>query len=124
LQPKEPRTINAAEGYPGVTLLRRLVMHKDRRTPSFRQLIVHTTMGAVLGALLALALIVTSRHLFELIAHSPSPTSFLALIMGVFSFLIAAGATLSGLIFTTMENELAAKRMPVRPPDKRRDLGE
>jgi hypothetical protein len=26
-------------------------------------------MGAVLGALLALALIVTSRHLFELIAH-------------------------------------------------------
>ena len=60
-------------------------MHKDPRTPSFRQVIVHTAMDAVLGALLALALIDTNRHLFEL------------------SFLIAAGATLSGLLFTTIE---------------------
>jgi hypothetical protein len=60
-------------------------------------------MGAVLGALLALAVIVTNRHLFELIAHSPSPRFFTMLLIGVCSFLIAAGATLSGLIFTTAE---------------------
>ena len=93
--------------------------------PSFRQLIVHTAMGGILGALLALALIVTNRHLFELIAHSPSPTIFLALAMGISSFVIAAGATLSGLVFTTIENELTApKRMRVNPPDKRGDRAE
>jgi hypothetical protein len=78
-------------------------MHKDPRTPSFRQVIVHTAMGAVLGALLALALIVTNRHLFELIAHFPSPGFPLARLVGVSSFLIAAGATLTGLLFTTIE---------------------
>jgi hypothetical protein len=60
-------------------------------------------MGAVLGALLALALIVTNRHLFELIAHFPSPGFPLLRLMGVCSFLIAAGATLTGLLFTTIE---------------------
>ena len=50
-------------------------MREDPTTPSFRQVIVHTAMGAVLGALLALALIVTDHHLFELIAHFPSPGS-------------------------------------------------
>ena len=78
-------------------------MYKDQKTPSFRQVIVHTVMGAVLGALLALALIVTNRHLFELLAHFPSPGFPLAQLIGVSSFLIAAGATLSGLIFTTVE---------------------
>jgi hypothetical protein len=96
-----------------------LVMHKE---PSFRQVIVHTAMGAVLGGLLALALIVTNRHLFELIGHFPSPGFPLALLMGVSSFLIAAGATLSGLIFTTVEiNSPHAKRPAISPPDKRRD---
>src|SRR5262249_58348963 len=97
-------------------------MHKDPKTPSFRQVIVHTAMGVVLGALLALALIVTNRHLFELIAHFPSPGFPLALLIGVSSFLIAAGATLSGLLFTTVEmNSPPAKRRAISSPDKRRD---
>jgi hypothetical protein len=97
-------------------------MYKDQKTPSFRQVIVHTVMGAVLGALLALALIVTNRHLFELIAHFPSPGFPLAQLIGVSSFLIAAGATLSGLIFTTVEiNSPPAKRRIISPPDKRGD---
>src|SRR5262245_18828242 len=54
-----------------VGLVRQLVMHEDPKTPSFRQVIVHTAMGAVFGALLALALIVTNRHLFELIGPFP-----------------------------------------------------
>jgi NhaP-type Na+/H+ or K+/H+ antiporter len=86
-------------------------MHKGSRTPSVRQVMVHTAMGAVLGALLALAAIVTNRHLFELIAHSPSPSFLVMLLIGVCSFLVASGATLSGLIFTTIEiNSTSRKR--------------
>src|SRR5690348_5221057 len=40
--------------------------------PSFRQVLVHTAMGAVLGGLLALAVILINRHVFELITHSQS----------------------------------------------------
>jgi membrane protein implicated in regulation of membrane protease activity len=79
-------------------------------------------MGAVLGALLALAAIVTNRHLFELITNSPSPRFLIALLMGVCAFLIAAGATLTGLVFTTNEiNSPLAKQRAVSPRDERRD---
>ena len=97
-------------------------MEKGSRTPSFRQLIVHTAMGAVLGALLALAVIVTNRHFFEMIAHSPSPRFLVALLMGVTSFLIAAGATLSGAIFTTIElnsSPLARQRVISSKADRK-----
>jgi NhaP-type Na+/H+ or K+/H+ antiporter len=97
------------------------VMQKDPKMPSFRQVIIHTAMGAVLGALLALALIATNRHLFELIAHSPSPRFLVALLMGVSSSLIAAGATFSGLIFMTAEmNPRPAKQRAIGPSNKRR----
>lgn len=81
-----------------------------QKNPSFRQLIVRTAMGAVLGAFLALALI-TNRQLFELIAQ-PSPKFLIALLMGA----------LSGLIFTTIEiNSPPAKRPAISALDKRRD---
>jgi hypothetical protein len=81
-------------------------------------------MGAILGALLALALIVTNRHLFELIAHSPSPKFLIGLFLGVSSFLIAADATLSGLTFTTIEiNSPLTKQRAVNSPENRRDSG-
>ena len=125
LRAKQLRTINPARRWSNVTLLRHLVMHKDPRTPSFCQLIVHAAMGGILGALLMLVLIVTNRHFFELIAHSPSPTFLLAQFMVVGSFLIAAGATVSGFFFTAIEiNTPPAKERAIRPPDKRRDLGE
>jgi hypothetical protein len=108
------RTINALECYPNV-------MHKD---PSFGQVIAHTAMGAVLGVLLAFALILTNRQLFELISHSPSPGFLMAVLMGVSSSLIAAGSTLSGFIFTSIEiNSPPAKRRAVSLPDKRIDSG-
>jgi uncharacterized membrane protein len=81
-------------------------------------------MGAVLGALLGLAVLVTNHRLSELIAHSSSPRFHMALLMGVFSFLIAAGATLSGLIFTTIEiNSPLAKQRAINSPDERRESG-
>jgi hypothetical protein len=82
-------------------------------------------MGAVLGALLALAVIVTNPHLFGLIAHSSSPSFVIMLFVGVSSFLIAAGATISGLIFTTIEiNSPRAKQRAISSPDKRSDSAE
>jgi hypothetical protein len=78
-------------------------------------------MGAMLGALLALAAIVTNRHLLELIAHSPSPRFLIILLVGVCSFLIAAGATLSGLILTTIEINSPAAKGRASLPDERRD---
>src|SRR5690349_19951656 len=103
-------------------LLRCLVMQKDPRIPSFGQVIIHTAMGAVLGGLLALALLVTDSDLFRVIAHSPSPGFDIALLMSVFSFLIAAGATFSGFIFTNIEiNSQLAKRRAISRPDKREE---
>jgi hypothetical protein len=79
-------------------------------------------MGAVLGALLALALLVTNSDLFRLIAHSPSPGFDIALLMSVFSFLIAAGATFSGFIFTSIEiSSQLAKGRTINPPDRRKE---
>jgi hypothetical protein len=60
-------------------------------------------MGAVLGGLLALALLVTNGDLLKMIAHSPAPGFDIALLMSVFSFLIAAGASFSGFIFTSVK---------------------
>jgi hypothetical protein len=77
---------------------------------------------AVLGVLLAFASIFTNHHLFELIAHSPSPRLLMAVLLGGSSSLIAAGATVSGFIFTTTEiNSPPAKRRAINPPDDRRD---
>jgi NhaP-type Na+/H+ or K+/H+ antiporter len=92
------------------------------KEPSLNQLIAHTAMGAVLGVLLAFALILTNRHLFELIADSPSPGFLIAVLIGVSSSMIAAGATLSGFIFSAIEmNAPPAKRRAIRPLDKRED---
>lgn len=99
-------------------------MQQKDPTPSFRQLIIHTLMGAILGAFLALAVIVTNRHLFELVVHFPSPKTLVAVLMSASSFLIATGATLSGFIFTAIENELIArKERAINPPDHRKDSG-
>jgi NhaP-type Na+/H+ or K+/H+ antiporter len=78
-------------------------MQKDSRTPASAQLIIHCAMGAILGALLAVALIVTNRHIFQVIASSSSPSGSLALFVGFFSFVVGTGATISGFIFTAIE---------------------
>jgi hypothetical protein len=68
-------------------------MQKDSRTPSSTQLIIHCAMGAILGALLALALIGTNGHILQLIASSSSPSLSMALFVGFFSFVVGTGAT-------------------------------
>jgi predicted MFS family arabinose efflux permease len=98
-------------------------MQKDSRTPSFAHLITHFGMGTILGALFALALVISNRQLSHLIASASSPSTSMALFVGFFSFVFAIGACLSGYIFTAVElNALEAKQQ-TEPVKRRRDLG-
>ena len=97
-------------------------MQKKSRTP-FVQMMIHCAMGAILGALLALALMVANRHIFHFIASSSSPLTEMAFFVGFISFVFAIGATLSGFIFTAIElNAVEAKQRTERF-NRRRDLG-
>ncbi len=90
-------------------------MQKDSRTPSPAQLIIHCAMGMILGALMALILIVTNRNIFQLIASSSSPSISMAMFVGFFSFVVGTGATMSGFIFTAIElGALEAKQQTKR----------
>jgi hypothetical protein len=98
-----------------------VVMQKDSRSPSFRQLVIHCAMGVVLGALFALALVISNRQIFHLIASSSSPSASMGLFVGFFSSVFAIGATLSGYIFTAVElNGLEAKRQSTTQVEKNR----
>lgn len=90
-------------------------MQKDSRRPTPVQLIVHFGMGAVLGALLVLAMIVTDQRIFQSLASSSSPLMDMAMFLGLFSFVIGTGASMTGFIFTTIElDALKAKRQTNR----------
>ena len=67
-------------------------------------LIGHSAMGAGLGLLLSLTLIVSGAgNIFEMITNSEEPKLTAAIFVGFFTSIIAVGATLSGLIFMAME---------------------
>ena len=86
-------------------------------------MIIHCAMGAILGALLALALMVANRHIFHFIASSSSPLAEMAFFVDFISFVFAIGATLSGFIFTAIElNAVEAKQRTERF-NRRRDFG-
>lgn len=78
-------------------------------------------MGAILGVLLGLALIVTDKNIFQFIVSSSSPLMNMTMFVGFFSFVVGTGATISGFIFTALElNTLEAKPKRVhqwRGPD-------
>jgi hypothetical protein len=54
-------------------------------------LITHFGMGTILGALFALALVISNRQLSHLIASASSPSTSMALFVGFFSFVFAVG---------------------------------
>ena len=90
-------------------------MQKESRTPTSVQMINHCGMGAILGVLLGLGLIVTDKNIFQFIVSSSSPLMEMAVFVGFFSFVIGIGATLSGFIFTAIElNALGAKQQTER----------
>jgi cytochrome b561 len=93
-------------------------MQKDSNRPTSIQMIVHCSMGVILGALLALALIVSNQNIFQLIVTSPSPLLDLAVVIGFFSFMVGIGSTLTGFFFTLVENSSEAKHQ-IEPFKKR-----
>ncbi|MBV9564701.1 MAG: hypothetical protein JOY90_30285 [Bradyrhizobium sp.] len=64
----------------------------------------HAVMGIALGLGLSFALaLIHSSAIAVLIAHSSEPTATMLTIVGCFTLAIAVGATLTGFVFTMME---------------------
>jgi hypothetical protein len=75
----------------------------DHRALALR-LAGHLTMGALLGTGLAIALIVmNSRQVLEMIAHSSAPRITAIVFVSVFTLICAVGASITGFLFTVAE---------------------
>jgi hypothetical protein len=77
----------------------------DRRALAVR-LAGHLTMGALLGIGLAIALIVlNSRQLLDMIAHSSAPRVTTIVFVGMFMSICAVGASITGFLFMVTGEE-------------------
>jgi hypothetical protein len=64
----------------------------------------HTAMGVALGLGFAFALMfIDAFGIATMIAHSYEPKAALAVFVGTFTIAFALGTTLTGLVFTIME---------------------
>lgn len=78
-------------------------------------MIIHWGMGAILGSLLGLALILADKNIFQFIATSQSPLMETAVFVCFFSFVVGMGAAITGFFFTAIElNALEAKQQAKR----------
>jgi len=90
-------------------------MQKDSKMPTPVQLMSHFGMGAVLGALLALAMILINKDMFQSILSSSSPLMDMTFFVGVLSFAIGMGASMTGFGFSAIElHALEAKQQTRR----------
>ena len=94
-------------------------MQKDSRTSTSVQVIIHCGMGAILGSLLGLALILIDKNIFQFIMGSSSPMMNMAVFVGYFCFVVGTGATITGFFFTAIENALEAKQQTERVKRRR-----
>ena len=70
----------------------------------FMELACHCLMGIALGFGFALALtLIDAFGIATLVAHSLEPQTTLAVFVGTFTLAFAVGATLTGFVFTMME---------------------
>jgi hypothetical protein len=68
------------------------------------ELACHAVMGTAMGLGFALALtLVDAFGIATLIAHSLEPQATFAIFIGTFTLAFAVGATLTGFVFTMME---------------------
>jgi hypothetical protein len=64
----------------------------------------HLAMGAGLGTMLALALVVSNAGgLFGMIINGGAPATMLGVLVGVLAAMFGVGAALTGMIFIEME---------------------
>jgi hypothetical protein len=86
-----------------------LPMRPQKRSALIKPAIVlemacHTAMGVALGLGFALALTLTNAFgVSTLIAHSHEPRMTLMLFVATFTLAFAVGATLTGFVFTMMQ---------------------
>jgi len=81
-----------------------------RKKPSVRgksimlEMACHTVMGIALGLGFSFALVlIDTSTLAILIAHSSEPKTTTMILVGFFTLAFAVGATLTGFVFTMME---------------------
>jgi predicted MFS family arabinose efflux permease len=63
----------------------------------------HTAMGVILGLGFSFALALMDSNLANLIAHSSDPKTATIIIVSFFTLAFGVGATLTGYVFTMME---------------------
>jgi hypothetical protein len=63
----------------------------------------HAAMGVILGLGFSFVLALTDSNLADLIAHSSDPKTATIIIMSFFTLSFGVGATLTGFVFTMME---------------------
>ena len=87
---------------------------------SLRQIAVHFTIGAVLGTLGSLYLVLhDSTAIHHLLSPASAPSTPVAVFVGMCACTVAIGASLTGIIFSTLEAEerAAARRRPPHQSD-------
>jgi hypothetical protein len=91
----------------------------EPETVSPAQVAVHFTMGALLGTLGSLFLVLNdATGIRELLSAGAAPTTPVAVFVAMCACTAAIGSSLTGVIFSAMEAErVAATRR--RPPDRR-----
>lgn len=66
----------------------------------------HLSMGMALGALLAMAVILDDRaRILQMFLSGPSPATSIAVFVRIFASITGVGATLTGLVFQSMEQK-------------------
>jgi hypothetical protein len=80
-------------------------MPSRSKMPRFGEIVGHAGIGASLGVFLLLILIISDTgNVFKAITTSSNPKIMFVTFVGIFSSLFAVGATLTGLIFSAIED--------------------
>lgn len=80
-------------------------MQMHSKAPRFGELAGHAAIGAGLGVFLSLTLIVSNTgRVFEIIVNSAHPKIMTLMLVGILSSVLTVGATLTGMIFSAMED--------------------
>jgi len=83
-----------------------LVMRSRPGRPLLRALAGHLAMGAALGTSLALLLFFSNtRNISTMLVNGSTPRLATMVFIAIFASVIAVGASITGLIFASMDDE-------------------
>jgi hypothetical protein len=78
-------------------------MRSACRTASYKEMAWHLLSGALLGAILAIALLAANKHLAAVPAAHPNPRMFVFGLVAFSSSIFAVGSGITGFILSTLE---------------------